>query len=74
MLRPTRPPTVESASTTSSTVAVVEVTRRIRPTRPWPLTTVMSGASPARLPASMVTVRENDCAGPIAITRAGTSA
>ncbi len=27
MLRPTRPPTVESASTTSSTVAVVEVTR-----------------------------------------------
>ena len=29
---------------------------------------------PARVPASIVTVRLNDCAGPIATTRAGTSA
>ncbi len=74
MLSATRPPTVESASTTSSTVAVLRVTRRVRPTSPSLLTTVMSGARPAAEPASMVTVRENDWAGPRPTTRAGTSA
>ena len=45
-----------------------------RPTRPSLLSTVMSGWTPALVPASMVTVRVNDWAGPIATTRAGTSA
>ncbi len=74
MLSPTRPPTTESASTISSTVAVVLVTRSTRPTSPSLLSTVMSGGMPAREPASMVTVRENDCDGPSPTTRAGTRA
>ena len=74
MLLSTRPPTVESASMTSSTVAVVLVTRMTRPTRPAALTTVRSGRRPARVPASIVTVREKVWAAPTPITRAGTSA
>ncbi len=74
MLEPTRPPTIESVSVTSRTVAVVRVTRSTRPTRPSLLTTVMSGPTPAREPASMVTVLLKDCDGPTATTRAGTSA
>ena len=50
----------------SSTVAVLRRGRTTRPTSPSALTTVMSGARPASVPASMVTVREKDCAGPIA--------
>ena len=52
-------------STTSSTVAVVPVTRRTRPTRPSLLRRSCPGGCPARVPASMVTVREKDCAGPM---------
>ena len=74
MLCPTRPPTTESASTMSSTVAVVLVTRSTRPTSPSLFRTVMSGRMPAREPASMVTVRENDWDGPSPTTRAGTRA
>ena len=59
---------------TSSTVAVVRVVRSTRPTRPSSLTTVWSGRTPASEPASMVTVREKDCEGPMPTTRAGTSA
>ena len=33
----------------------------------------MSGRMPSRLPASMVTVQENVCAEPIAITCAGST-
>ena len=36
--------------------------------------TVMSASMPELVPASMVTVWVNDCAGPMATTRAGTSA
>ena len=64
MLVPTRPPTTDSVSTISSTVAVVGVTRSTRPTRPSSFSTVWSGRTPASEPASTVTVRENDCAGP----------
>ena len=74
MLEPSRPPTTDSWSTSSSTVAVDRSARTTRPTSPSLLSTVMSGRTPARVPASMVTVRENDCAGPIATTRAGTRA
>ena len=74
MLDPSRPPTTESWSTSSSTVAVERSARTTRPTRPSLLSTVMSAVTPARVPASIVTVRPNDCAGPIATTRAGTSA
>ena len=74
MLDPSRPPTTDSWSTSSSTVAVERSARSTRPTRPSLLSTVMSGRTPEVVPASMVTVRENDCAGPIATTRAGTSA
>jgi hypothetical protein len=59
---------------TSSTVAVERVTRRIRPTSPSLLRTVMSGRIPAFDPASMVAVREKDWLGPIPTTRAGTRA
>ena len=61
---PSRPPTTDWESTISSTVAVVGVTRRTRPTSPWSLSTVWSGWTPAAEPASIVTVRENDWAGP----------
>ena len=64
MLAPTRPPTTDSVSTISSTVAVVRVTRSTRPTSPSAFSTVWSGRTPAAEPASMVTVRENDWAGP----------
>ena len=74
MLSPTRPPTTDSASTTSSTVAVELVTRRTRPTSPSLLRTVMSGWTPAREPASMVTVCEKDWDGPSPTTREGTRA
>ena len=74
MLLPSRPPTTDSRSTSSSTVAVERSARSTRPTRPSLLSTVMSGCTPEERPASMVTVREKDCAGPTATTRAGTSA
>jgi hypothetical protein len=57
-----------------STVAVVRLARTTRPTRPSALTTVESGFTPASVPASMVTARVKDCAGPIPTTRDGTSA
>ena len=63
-LSSTLPPTTDSVSTISSTVAVVGVTRRTRPTRPSSSSTVWSGRTPASDPASTVTVREKDCAGP----------
>ena len=74
MLSPTRPPTTDSPSTTSSTVAVERVTRSTRPTSPSLLMTVMSGRMPASEPASMVAVREKDWLGPSPTTRAGTRA
>jgi hypothetical protein len=37
------------------------------------LITVMSGRSPSERPASIVTVHENVCAAPIAMTCAGTT-
>ena len=64
---PSRPPTVESRSMISSTVAVVADAAITRPTRPSALTTVRSGTTPSSVPASIVTVREKDWAGPIAI-------
>ena len=73
-VEPSRPPTTDSWSTMSSTVAVVRSARTTRPTRPSLLSTVMSGWMPEEVPASMVTVRVNDWAGPIATTRAGTRA
>ena len=72
MVSPTRAPTVEDGSVMSSTVAVVRPAETTRPTRPAPLTTVMSGRTPASVPASMVTVLEKDCAGPQPTTRLGT--
>ena len=58
----------------SSTLAVERVALMTRPTRPSLLSTVMSLCTPEEVPASMVTVRENDCIGPIPTTRAATSA
>ena len=57
-------PTLDTQSTTSRTVAVVRVTRSTRPTSPSSFSTVWSGLTPASEPASMVTVLENDWAGP----------
>ena len=68
-----RTPTDDSGSTASSTVDVVGPTVLTRPTRPSPLSTVMSGRMPSLLPASRVTVQENVCAEPIAITCAGST-
>ena len=73
MLLPIRPPTTESASRISRIVAVVRVARITRPTSPSLLSTVMSAVTPARVPASIVTVRENDWLEPTAMTWAGTS-
>ena len=64
-LEPSRAPTTDSWSTTSSTVAVPRSARITRPTSPSLLSTVMSGWMPELVPASMVTVRENDWAGPM---------
>ena len=54
------------------TVEVDGPTVFTRPTSPSPSRTVMSGRIPSLLPASSVTVQENVCAAPIAMTRAGT--
>ena len=67
-----RPPTVDVASTMSRTVAVVGDTETTRPTSPLPLITDISTSMPSPEPASMVTVQANPCAGPTAITWAGT--
>ena len=63
---PRRPPIVDLRSTMSSTVAEWRVASMTRPTRPSALTTVRSGTTPSAVPRSIVTVRENDCAEPIA--------
>ena len=75
MFEPSRPPTTESWSTSSSTVAV----RAVGADHAADEAVVVEhghvgGGRRSVVPASMVTVRENDCAGPIATTRAGTSA
>ena len=47
---------VDDTSVASRTVDVVELTLTTRPTRPLPFSTVSSGLTPSRLPASIVTV------------------
>ncbi len=74
LLEPSRPPTTESVSRMSSTLAVLRVALITRPTRPSLFSTVMSLRTPEVVPASMVTVRENDCIGPMPTTRAATRA
>lgn len=63
-----RAPALKPGSEASSTVEVVGATVVTRPTRPWPLMTVMSRVRPSSLPASMVMVQEKPWAAPIAIT------
>src|SRR4051794_17167965 len=74
LLEPRRPPTTESVSRMSSTSAVDRVALMTRPTSPSLLSTVMSLCTPEEVPASMVTVREKDCIGPMPTTRDATSA
>ena len=59
-----RTPTDDSGSIASRTVEVVGPDVLTRPTSPSPLSTVMSGRTPSRVPASIVTVHENVCAAP----------
>ncbi len=67
-----RPPTDDVASMMSTTVDVKGPADTTRPTSPWPVITDMSRCTPSRWPASIVTVHAKPCAGPTAITCAGT--
>ena len=73
MFDPRRPPTTESVSRISSTLAVERVAA-MTPTSPSLFSTVMSLRMPEEVPALIVTVREKDCIGPIPTIAATTSA